>query len=506
MHDQIKSYFERFGEVSSIEIQQKDNETGSHFGLVEFKLTETATTVLASNGAHRIGDCDVQVKAADPWLQPDQILNALDDHCLRMILSNLNLVDLANAANVCIRFKANAESTFLSKFKKLDVIPCSRKEVKTLLPAFGSIAPSIHISLPYDECVVLSMIARYCTSMRELTFGDFWFEFNLFHDMKFGNVEKLSFSWCGLQSKINQLLSSCTKLKSLCIKHCSYDPSSFDWPEFNELQELRLVGFPSAYDRLLNDIISKNPKISKFTLLGLTDHNSISHSRIIRAIVQNLPNLEDVEFNMPTAFVEDDFDVAIRCLADLTHLKVLKINLNEKSAAPLTAAITENESKIEHLQLIRGTFNAEAIGNISQMKQLTVLELCNMSYFTDERMIELVGKLGPHLERLEIRGYTGEDLTTIGLKKMLPFAAKLSNLTLKSTEMTIDADDYKDILKTLQKRAEKLKFSFEFISGGEKVNVPKAIQVDNHHILHIDEKQSDGCFDEFRSGFFEYYA
>lgn len=506
MYDQIQSYFQQFGEVNSIEIQQVNNTAGMHFGLVEFKLMETAATVLASNEVHRIGDCDVQVTAADPWHQPDHILNALDDYCLRIILSKLKQLDLANATHVCIRFKEQSESVFLSKFKKLNLCAYSQKETEILMQSFGPIAQSVQIARPYDERGILSMIARYCTPvLKGLTFDHFWFALNLPDDMKLGNVEKLSLYRCGIQSKINQLVSACTKLKALCIKHSSYDPNSFNWPEFGELQELRLDGFPSAFDRLLNDIISKNRSITKLTLLGLIDPNLMNHSRIIRAIVQHLPNLVELEFILPTAFVDTDFVMAIRCLGDLVDLKVLKINLNERSAAPLSAAFVKKEAQIEHLQLIRGTLNAKAIKNISKLEQLKALELCNMGYFTDERMIELAKGLGPHLETLEIRGYTGEDLTTIGLKKMLPFAPKLSLLTLKSTEITIDADDYTAILCTLKERPEKTKLKFEFISGGGKVNVPEAIQVQNLHILHIDEKQDDDSFDDFRSEFFRYH-
>lgn len=510
MEDQIKCYFEQFGKVNSVEIEHLDDATGTHFGLIEFELAETAAIVLTSGETvHRIGDNDVQVKAAEPWYQPDHILNALDDYCLRAILSKLNQLDLANAANVCIRFNVQAKAIFETKIKKLDLGMRSQKEAKNLLQTFGSMAKSVHIERPYNERDILAMIVRYCTPvLKEISFGYFWFKFNLADincDMLLGGLERLSFSRCYLQSKMNRLLTACTELKALCIKHSSYDPNLFVWPELKKLQDLRLDGFPSAFVHQLNDIISKNLTITKLILHGLIDPNMISHSRIIREIVQKLPNLMELEFIMPTAFVETDFVMAIRCLGDLACLKVLRINLNERSAAPLSAALVQNATPIEHLQLIHGTLNAKAIESISKMKQLKVLGLCNMIYFTDERMIKLTNSLGSHLEKLEFRGYTGEDLTTIGLKKMLPFATKLSHLTLKSTEMTIDADDYAAILGTLQKRPEKTKFSFEFISGGGKVNVPESIQMENRQIFYINEKRSDDTFDDFRNEFYKYY-
>lgn len=122
------------------------------------------------------------------------------------------------------------------------------------------------------------------------------------------------------------------------------------------------------------------------------------------------------------------------------------------------------------------------------MKQLKALDLFDMAYFTDERMIKLAKALGPQLKKLEFQGSTGEELTTIGLKEMLPFEPKLSVLTLKSTKIAIDGDDYKAILSTLRKRLEKIPLSLDFISGGGKVDVHKTIQTVNRNSLYIDEK------------------
>lgn len=89
---------------------------------------------------------------------------------------------------------------------------------------------------------------------------------------------------------------------------------------------------------------------------------------------------------------------------------------------------------------------------ISQMKQLKVLELNDIDGLTDERKIKLAKGLGPQLEKLHHEGSMAKNLTTIVLRKMLPFATKLSLLTLKLTTINIDADHHKAILATTQKR------------------------------------------------------
>lgn len=83
MNDQIKYYFQRFGEVSAVEVHQEN------YGFVEFKMTESVATVL-SDRIHHIDGCAVQVKVAESHHQPDHILKVLDNDCLREILSYLN--------------------------------------------------------------------------------------------------------------------------------------------------------------------------------------------------------------------------------------------------------------------------------------------------------------------------------------------------------------------------------------------------------------------------------
>lgn len=502
MADQIKCYFEQYGKVNSVDINQVENATDAHSGFVEFKLAETAAAVLSSNGMHRIGGCDVQVKAAEPWLQPDHILNALDDYCLHTILSKLGQLDLANAANVCIRFNNQAESVFSTSSKKLDLTRFSHEDAKNLVKTFGSLAQSIHFVCPYNrlfskpyECDMLSLIARYCTpALKELTFDGFSFEFDVPDDIKLdtalSKLDKLSFLRCYVHNKLDPLLSKCVELKELCIEHVAYNRDSFVWPKFDKLEKLKLHRDPgrSMYDaHLYDDITSVNRTMTKLSLLGV---------RGIRDIVQNFPNLVKLEFNAVWAFVEvasafNDYNFIrmIHHLGDLTQLKVLKLNLDGKSAASLCAALIAKAIPIEHLQFYNGICDDSTIANISQMKQLKVLELCDMDCLTDQHMIRLAKDLGSHLEKLQLKGSTAESLTTIGLKKMLPFATKLSLLTLKSETITIDADDYDAILNTLRKRPEKTALLFTFISGGRKVNVMGTIQMENRHIFNIDEKR-----------------
>lgn len=67
MTNEIRGYFERYGEVESIHFRSHEH-SGFRYGFIKFKNAADAATVL-SKPRHRIGGCVVRVKAAHT--QPD---------------------------------------------------------------------------------------------------------------------------------------------------------------------------------------------------------------------------------------------------------------------------------------------------------------------------------------------------------------------------------------------------------------------------------------------------
>ena len=234
MEDQIKLYFERFGAVKSVEIgEQSDSQT--HFALVEFKMVETAATVLSSNGIHYIDGSEIQIKAAEPCQQPDHFLNALNNDCLRAILSHLNQDDLTNAANVCVQFNQLAKSIFTAKIKKLTLVFDEDDEYnsemsKKLLLTFGSVAQSIDLdicsfSTEELEIEAISMLTQCCTSkLTELALRNLTTDTQLIgitYDKSFCKLKKLSLENCMFsQMWIDTVLSACNELNLFEIHHC----------------------------------------------------------------------------------------------------------------------------------------------------------------------------------------------------------------------------------------------------------------------------------------------
>lgn len=124
------------------------------------------------------------------------------------------------------------------------------------------------------------------------------------------------------------------------------------------------------------------------------------------------------------------------------------------------------------------------------MQQLKVLVLFGIERFTDDYMFCLAKGLASQLEKLQLEDCTAKDLTTNGLKKMIPFATKLSLLTVESTKVKIDADDYNAMLNTLQERPERIMFLLELTGNRTQVEVSEAMLMENRQNFYIELKIS----------------
>lgn len=240
-------------------------------------------------------------------------------------------------------------------------------------------------------------------------------------------------------------------------------------------------------DRTFRTFINLNPTLLKLSFVGL-DRRDISVAKTLHSIAEKLPNLLELEFRACT--YSGDFAKSLAHLAKLTSLKVLKIDLTTITAKQLGDTITANGIPIEHLRLDFGEINEDAIKSISQMKNLKMLEL-SCTRCTANNLMELAKGLGQQLEKLGLLNSTAKNLTTIDVKKMLPFAAKLSYFTVNSDTITIDLDDYKTMLDVIKKREDERRLIFELIGRKGQVHIPKAIQLENCDIFNIKETDND---------------
>lgn len=228
-----------------------------------------------------------------------------------------------------------------------------------------------------------------------------------------------------------------------------------------------------------------NPTLTKLSLCRI--QYGIHPSKIIVTVIKNLRNLQELELDMSVQSGEiATFAKCIPFLCALTSLKVLKLNLNSSSATLLSAVLQRKGTPIEHMRLSQGIIDTECVKYISHMKELKVLELNEIHGLTDGHMIELAKGLGHQLEILLLESFTAADLTMTGLKDMLPYATKMTLLSLYSDKMTIDAESYEVMLSILQNRPEKVKFLLKLIDNEGQVEVSEKVLKENDDIFDID--------------------
>lgn len=513
MNGKIHQYFERFGEVECLRVHFKND---FHYGFVQFKMAECANAAL-SMASHRIGTSYVKVKEADIWHQPDyepkpedpllvppaqdspaNILNKLDDDCIREIFRFFKAIDLCIAAQVCTRFNRHANDMFSAKYKELDMYDAfdkmlSKNETEALLRNFGALIHSLVASSGRVASTnqFLIKVNNYCAHLKVLNLSGFRIFGVLYKKLRplFAALEKLTLKDCKLSDNMKALFGVCGKLKSLDLTDCNMSNGKCIKQTFPALEEVSFVRTDGLKNHALNTFIASNTTVKK---LKIDDNSNPLSTEIFHLIGVHLAELTDleigeIEFNDSTE--ETHFLRDVQFLSHLKSLKVLKINLQSYSMFSLVSSLAANDSSIEHLELHESSVDGKAIEKIAQLKQIKILKVSQID-LTDEHLI-LLAKGLPQLHQLHLYE-ASDEVSTIGIKKMISHAKRLSMLKIASMDnIEIDVDDYKAMLKHVQNRPEKLKLSIEITGHGGKVDVPEEILRENREWLHIDEQIDD---------------
>lgn len=229
-----------FGEVENVRFHVKDN---YKYGFVQYKMAESAGAVLAMGNSHRFENCYFKVKPADVWHQPvyvkeplyplpeqdsdSHILIALNDDCLREVFGYFGIIDLSNAAEVCVRFNQQAKETFASKYKKLELSQQGKKaitrdQIESLLRNFGSMIHTFKIdALVLDsEIPFLRIASRYLTALKQLELKSFCIKTKIKKIRSlFNNLEKLQLNYCEFDSYAKVIKNAIITFLYSCLLH-----------------------------------------------------------------------------------------------------------------------------------------------------------------------------------------------------------------------------------------------------------------------------------------------
>lgn len=463
----INGYFVRFGEVKSISILVKGDNC---YGLVEFKTVEAAASAL-SNKIHCILSCDVEVKAAEPWRQPDHILNALHDDCLKEVFKHLNQQDLFNAADVCIRFNQHAKAAYAVNYKEVEMI-FSFIDIEAMVRKFGQEISSLSVvSVGWasnNKRLLQTIIEHVSSKLEELKLSYISTDGNVAVNSTLTNLKYLELVDFHMEN-LRELLEACPQLKVIKMKHCQWNGRCF--PIIKHLEEIQLIRNPSINDSQFVLFVVMNSSLKKLVL----EHNHELNSVIIFGIIGRLfSNLVDLEIDQP---FRDNcrFDLMVQNLGRLSSLKALKLNFNSMSVATLMRALAIKQVQIEQLKIINGDIDTDAINSMAQLNQMKTLELDDINGLIDEHVIALAKSL-IKLQDLALNGSTANGISVSTLKKIVSHAPKLSSLTLNAaSSLSIDLDDYNIILKAIQNRPDNVPLMVRVTSAGKVINVPENI-------------------------------
>lgn len=467
---------------------------------------------------HWISNCRIKAKPAHPLHQsgneqPDQvsdanIINALNDDCLRVIFWHLNLVDLTNAAEVCVRFNEHAKIAFKAKFTELEITRAdfSRRIAKAVLRNFGKLIRSLKVesmALGPDHEALTLIHLHTSTALTELHLVDFkcCMNINLPNAVYalMSQVKQLTLEYCRFHNKLEALLAACNQLSALRIVGSRWNENAIN-RRFEQLKEAQFANNFMLTDFELNEFIELNPTLENLTI---TENYELLSSNTIQSISKNLPHLVKLDFEQPSLDEDDsNFLKNADTLGQLNSLKSLTFHLNYcDSALPLMRALANGNVPIEHLKLLGGSIHNDSVKFMSQLKKMNIFELNDVDGLTNEMLVELAMEW-PEIESFRFVTDIFHNITIAGLKKCVKHAKKLANLTLDGEldSCTIEVIDYEELLEMVKNRPEQVQLTIKIIDAGGVVNVPVSILNENREWLAIEENSDDDPDDFDDSG------
>lgn len=377
--------------------------------------------------------------------QTAPILVMLNDHCFQKIFRRLDIEDLLNVANVCVRFNQNAKKIYSTNFRTQHVSLGIGNDADNLLLNFGSTMESVSVY----SVKTLEGVSKHCKSLRNLEIAAM-IEVKPFINyvqlneelMKqsqplFAQLEKLSFTNCLLMDHIKTGLNGCQQLKFLRIENTLLEESQSELTMYSD------------------DEWEERNEIMPFA--------NFHSSEFFRSIEENVPNLEELHIHVKYMEDSSNFQNDVLSLSNLSSLKVLDIHMYGQSASNLLKAIAENDIQIEEFKLKDVKMDTSGIQSICKIKSITKIEIADSYAFDNEYLVTLAEGL-PQLNSLTINypEYGGQHINTTILENVARLGKKLSKLcVLNSCYEGIDSDSdaeeaYEAILPTLRNRTEKI--------------------------------------------------
>lgn len=417
----------------------------------------------------------------------------LDDDCLREICDYLDLNALCSFADVCSRFKQNAQAKFRS-MKMRDITKDAWIELPDItkyrmLRNFGpSITSLVAVALKRNNEYLVLMIIRHCgEALKSLTLQSFRIN-----------------AYLG-----ERLLSLITRLEKFGIIECHCQPSFCEKLPFNSpnLRELEFkFEYYSQYSNVfvLGGLPHTFPKLETFSMVDLENRDLkafLIKNRQIKTIhmesangneenflliAEHLPTLEHVGIVVSKRWNMENHS-NLRKMSALKSL-LLKSHRSSNVAHILKKMVMENVP-IENLELIKCPRNNDLLTVIPKFQKLKVLRLIDVEDITIADIVKMCKELE---ELTELTYRTGSSCTPPDLLALVRSAKNLRKLHFQSKHwaVQVNADTFIKIVDVIKRRGDDTK-PMEIILMGKPhtIDVSKEMMNANKHLLTIEIKK-----------------
>lgn len=349
---------------------------------------------------------------------PNNILNALDDDCLRIIFKALDMTSLCSVANACERFYEVAEDIFKVRysnqpfdFNRFDEHgkPLLLQEAELFLSTFGHHMTTISINT-MDSRTIFAMVTDYCDELDGLSIRDStmsqttWREFQpVMRRIKHLETTMHAFT------RYEQFDGTFDELKTLIV----------DFVEICDIGELLGFRFPKLESLELHNPLPISAAAYDTFLLqhrsvrSLIVNASDVHPALLQTTAKHLPHLKAFKLQANKCVISPQG----LNWSHMQALKVLEFAGNTLAAAHFVIeSLQENHVPLEELRLALTRLDQKTFDLIAGLKHLEKLELTAFEHkhVTDQRLRELAKEL-PHLKELNIES---DYISIRGIRKL----------------------------------------------------------------------------------------
>lgn len=370
---------------------------------------------------------------------PQHILNSLNDFCLQEIFRRIKIVDLSSVAEVCTRFKRNAEQIFLLFHEKRFRFVSLTMVKVPVFRNFVHLIKSVYLNgSDADQC--LSHFSERCL-IESLHLRGAHIDVEKLKPL-LGKLTTLEISSCVVSPTDANPFLLCSKLRNLKFKLTNVE--TFRPCRIPTLQKFEFDDY--TYSETLRSFIEANPQLSFISV----------------ATVNNITT--PIDFN-PTA--PHNFDEHLRRFGDMKSLTSLKLPCFRRSVRPLMNSLCTNNVPIENLELKDCQIDDEAFRHILQLKSIQILSVTGIDTLSCQQFMDLANEL-PQLEVLRLETVPKCDLTITvdDIQRFVQSSKKIYLLTIGIIRnVTIDQDWYTDLLSILSKNRNRKTLNITFIYG-----------------------------------------